>query len=77
MTKVGAFDGNDMSQGNKAVVSNNKRVLPYPLTEREIKLIELFRKKRIDYGIMQCLVYYQEGEIVRVETEPARESHKM
>jgi len=56
-------------------MENNK--IPIHLTGKEKNLIELLRKRKIDYGIMECLLHYQDGEIVRVEIEKVRESYKM
>jgi len=58
-----------MEKGNKA---------PYPLTERERNLVdELCRKHKLDFGIVECVLYYQDGEIVRIEVAKIRESIKL
>ncbi len=47
------------------------------LTPDEAKLIEAIRKMRVSHGRIPCIIYIQDGKLVRVEFEKVVESVKL
>ena len=41
------------------------------LTEAEQELIELIRQIKIEFGRVPCVIYFQDGKVIRIEYEKA------